>query len=231
MFVFERSIYYMAVYSNGIETKKQLILQTYKQLQEKDASELRVRSIAQKSGCTASTLYGHFDSLEYLITVASIHFLSTYMKEYGKNLSSGAPEKKTYFEGWEIFNKHAFNRPDIFYRLFWGQYQDEFENALQEYFELFPFPGPEKHTAQFYLIYFNSNFQQRDFLLLRSLANQKLIKDDDAFYLSEINNLISKSLINEAIGKDRTTRKDMEQKCNELIFSSYERASIEKSPK
>ena len=218
----------MAVYSNGIETKKQLILQTYKELQKKDASELRVRSIAQKSGCTASTLYGHFDSLEYLITVASVHFLSTYMKEYSDLLSSGKLEKQTYFTGWELFDKHAFNRPDIFYRLFWGQYQNEFENAIQEYFELFPFPGPEEHTAQFYLIFFSSSLQERDFLLLRSLANQKLLTYDDAVYLSDINNLISKSLILEAIGKDQATRRNMEKKCNELIISSYKRASMEK---
>ena len=41
----------MAVYEKGIETKKNLILTTYRMLQNMDASKITVRAVAKEAGC------------------------------------------------------------------------------------------------------------------------------------------------------------------------------------
>ena len=65
----------MAVYAKGIETKKRFILSTYHKLLVQDSSEISVRKLAEENGCSIAALYKHFESLDYLIAVASIRFL------------------------------------------------------------------------------------------------------------------------------------------------------------
>ena len=72
----------MAVYAKGIETKKRFILSTYHKLLVQDSSEISVRKLAEENGCSIAALYKHFESLDYLIAVASIRFLDEYMVEY-----------------------------------------------------------------------------------------------------------------------------------------------------
>ena len=137
----------MAVYSKGNETKKRFVMLTYHKLCEKKASEITVRDLARENGCSAAALYRHFESLEYLIAVASVRFLDEYMRQYASLLDSDRDLLEIYIEGWELFNHYAFARPDIYYRLFWGTDNGVFGAAFQDYFELFPFKGSEKYTA------------------------------------------------------------------------------------
>lgn len=134
---------------------------TYQKLCSEDASSLTVRDLARENGCSPAALYKHFDSLEYLITVASVRFLDGYMREYANLLDSDKDFLEIYIQGWELFDKHAFHRPDIYYRLFWGEDNSIFGNAFQDYFELFPFKGSEKYTAHYYTLLFNENLQER----------------------------------------------------------------------
>lgn len=112
----------MAVYAKGFETKKKYIILTYKKLLEKKVSEVTIRELANEKGYSAPAIYNHFESLEYLIVVASVKFLDKYVYEYGRLLDRNADLLKSYLGGWRLFNHYAFERPDIYYRLFWGQY-------------------------------------------------------------------------------------------------------------
>lgn len=212
----------MAVYSKGNETKKKFILLTYQELQTKNASELTVRDLAKANGCSAAALYRHFDSLEYLITMASIRFLDEYMRQYAKLLDSDRDFLDIYIAGWELFDSYAFERPDIYYRLFWGACNNIFGSAFQEYFELFPFKGSEKYTAHYYSLLFNENLQERDFMMLRRLENMKRIGSEGALFLSYTNPLIAGGLIEAAMGMDEAGRREQEKLCNRLIRQNVE---------
>lgn len=207
----------MALYDKGIETKKRFIILTYNKLCEKKASELTVRDLARENGCSAAALYRHFESLDYLIAVASVRFLDEYMRQYANLLDSDRDLMEIYIAGWELFNHYAFDRPDIYYRLFWGTDNGVFGAAFQDYFELFPFKGSEKYTAYYYTLLFNENMQERDFIVLRRLENAKRISSRNALFCSYTNPLISKGLIMTAMDLDAEGRKEQEQLCNRLI--------------
>ena len=207
----------MAVYAKGIETKKRFILSTYHKLLVQDSSEISVRKLAEENGCSIAALYKHFESLDYLIAVASIRFLDEYMVEYGKLMDTDKDLLTIYVEGWELFNRYAFQRPDIYYRLFWGTGNSIFENAFQDYFELFPIIGSEKYTAYYYTLLFEDDMQNRDFIMLRRIANMNLISDDDAHYYSWTNPLLVKGLLDCAMKENADRRKELENTCNQLI--------------
>lgn len=207
----------MAGYNKGNETKKRFIMLMYKKLCEQDASTLTVRDLAHQNGCSAAALYRHFESLEYLIVTASVRFLDEYMKEYAKLLDADENLLSIYIEGWELFNRYAFDRPDVYYRLFWGKDNCVFGNAVQEYFELFPFTGSEKYTAHYYTLLFNENMQERDFLMLRRVENMGLLAGDDAAYYSKSNTLLVKGMLSECMNKTKEERKKAELECNKLI--------------
>ncbi|MCD8197941.1 MAG: TetR/AcrR family transcriptional regulator [Lachnospiraceae bacterium] len=213
----------MAAYSKGNETKKRFILVTYRMLCEKDASELTVREIARESGCSAAALYKHFDGLEYLITVASVRFLDEYMLGYAELLDSDEDFLEIYIRGWELFNHYAFERPDIYYRLFWGKDNCIFSIAFQDYFELFPIRGSEKYTAYYYTLLFNDNMQERDALVLRRLENMGRMSGEDALYFSYTNPLIVKGVLEESIEYDASGRKKLETLCNQLLRKNMEK--------
>lgn len=214
----------MAVYSNGIATKKLLVAVTYQQLLQKDASEIRVRDIAEMSGCSPATIYRHFETLEYLIVVSSMRILDAYTVEYGELIDRALDPVNTYREGWLLFDRHAFSRPDIYLRLFWGPYNESFESAAQEYYELFPYSGSTRNTAYFFIMFFNGSMQKRDYMALRNIANVGLITTDDALYLSQVNTIIAKGMIEDSIGLDIPEREKMREDCDSLICRGVERA-------
>ena len=213
----------MAVYNKGNETKKRFVMLTYQKLQETDASKLTVRDLARENGCSAAALYKYFDSLEYLITVASVRFLDEYMKRYANLLDSEQDFRDIYIQGWELFNEYAFDRPDIYYRLFWGKDNSIFGSAFEDYFELFPFRGSEKYTAQYYILLFDENMQERDYMMLRHVQSGGHIDNEQALYFSYTNPLIVKGLLGDAMKLEKPERLKLMGLCNRLLRKNMER--------
>lgn len=216
----------MAVYEKGNETKRRLIMSMYNKLKMQDASEITVRELAKENNCSPAALYRHFESLEYLIILGSIRFFTDYMAEYGQLMDSNNNLMELYIKGWKLFNKYAFERPDLYYRLFWGQYHEMFSDALEEYFELFPVTGSELYPAYFYTLLFTEDIRERDFLMLRRAVNYNMLSDDDAVYFSKSNTLIVKGMLEIYMGRDLEDRRQGEQECNQLLLKNLEKVYI-----
>ncbi len=213
----------MAGYEKGNNTKRRLIVSMYRKLEAVDASDITVREFARENGCSPAALYRHFESLEYLIILGTIRFFSDYMEEYGQLMDSDDNLLDAYIEGWKLFNRYAFERPDLYYRLMWGQYRTMFSEALEEYYELFPMAGSERYPAYFYTLLFTNDMQERDFLMLRRAVNYDLLTDEDADYFSKTNTLIVKGMLELAIGQDAESRRQGEAECNRLLLKNMEK--------
>lgn len=207
----------MALNSKGQETRKRFIMLTYQTLLERDASSLTLRDITGRIGCSSAALYRHFESLEYLIVIASVRFLDQYMKEYVEILDSNQEYLDIYKNGWRLFNNYAFERPDIYYRLFWGQYSLVFNRAIEEYFNLFPISISQKQPAHYYTLIFSNKIQERDVMMLRRAVNQNLLSDEDAEYLGKANPLMARGLLKDSMNAASEVRKQLEQECNYLL--------------
>ena len=207
----------MAIYVKGNETKRRMILHTYEKLCDQTADQLTVRTLAKELSCSAAALYRYFDSLEYLIMVSSIRFLDTYMHEYTKLYEQEKEPEAFYIACWKLFDHYAFERPDIYYRLFWGCDNTVFGKALQDYFELFPMEGEDKGTGYQYVLLRTADMQSRDLMMLRRLEKRGLLNHDDAFFLSYANPLIARGLVEAAAAMDEAGRKKQRKLCDYLI--------------
>jgi len=209
--------------TKGLETKRQLIMLTYQKLCNQDASTITARDIANDKGCSVAVIYKYFENLDYLIVVASVQFLQEYMEKYAQLLDSGKPFMDIYIEGWELFNHYAFRRPDIFYRLFWGNENQNFGEAFQDHFELFPLEGSKEYLAYYYSLMFNDNIQERDFIVLRRAANYQLMTEADAYYYSVTNPLIVKGMLLEAMKLSPEQREETGKLCCSLLRRNMEK--------
>ncbi len=213
----------MAGYEKGNKTKKRLIMAMYEKLKTQEASEITVREFAGENGCSPAALYRHFENLEHLIILGAVRFFIDYMTEYGKLMDSSSDPLESYIRGWQLFNKYAFERPDLYYRLLWGQYNTTFSEALEEYFELFPMTGSEQDPAYFYTMMFTNDIMERDLLMLRRAVNEDMLSYDDAVYYSKSNTLIVKGMLELYMDRDLEERKQGEQECNQLLRKNFEK--------
>ena len=216
----------MATYTKGNETKKRLIQAMYNTLKETNASEVTVRKFAKENNCAPPTIYRHFQNMEHLIILGSITFFMEYMVEYGQTMDDNDNLMGSYIKGWKLFTKHAFERLDLYYRFFWGKYNELFPSVLQEYFKMFPVVGSELHPAYFFTLMFTKNIIERDFLLLRRAANYGLISNEDAVYFSKSNTFIVKGMLEIYMNSNLAERKKGMEECNQLLLKNIERAYV-----
>jgi len=222
----------MAVYEKGNETKRRLILSMFAHLKVKDVSEITVRELAAEENLSPAALYRHFESFEYLVFLGALKFFMRYMDEYFFLLQTYSEDiMKSYIKGWQLYNKYAFGRPDLFYRLFWGQHNVMFSDALDEYFELFPntgterFPmtGTEPYPDFYYTLLFTQDIRKRDFLMLKQAVKLGILTDDDAEYFSRSNTLMVKGMLEMYMSRNLEERRRGETECNELLVKNLER--------
>lgn len=213
----------MANYNKGIETKQKFILFTHRKLKEQSSAELTVRDLAQECGYSPAALYRHFGSMEDLIAVSSVCFLEKYIADYTNLVDDNDNFLTIYLKGWTLFNHHAFERPDIYYGLFWGDYNGKFTNAIVEYYQLFPFPESKKAPDFIHRLFYNSNIYQRDYQILKEAADSGLIREEDARFLSRTSPLIVKGILSESIGLPKEERLALEKECTNLIVENLAR--------
>ena len=148
-------------------TKKMLIETAYNMILEKGAENIRVRDLSKRVGCSPAALYKHFESLDYLLALASVRFLQPYIEELEENLKNADDIIEAEINAWRLFNKYAFMHPYIFLNLFWGNIRNDLESILQEYLKMYPVFVEGSNTAMFYCSIFSGCIEDRDYIWLK----------------------------------------------------------------
>lgn len=199
--------------------KEKLVETAYVMIMEIGAENIRVRDLAKRAGCSPPALYKHFESLDYLLGVASLKFLQLYIEELRENLMKDANIIDAEMNAWKLFNKYAFHYPYLFITLFWSDKEDFLESILQDYFEMYPFEVRGKDIALFYTSIFSGSIEERDYVWFRRAAAEGWLLYDDARYISKINCLIARGLLHQHMYDYRnpTVYEEAVSLCNDLI--------------
>lgn len=200
-------------------TKRIFIETAYNMILEVGAENVNVRELSQRAGFSRAALYKHFESLEYVLVLASIRFLNDYVKEIKDITLSTEDPLKINIDAWKCFNQYAFANPQVFLNLFWGNYNHRLEEALQEYFELYPLGASISAVAMLCCPLFVGNIEERDYMWMRRAAAEGMIHYDDAAYISRVNCLIVKGMLMEHRDKyrDKKLTEKVVKECNNLI--------------
>lgn len=207
----------MATYAKSTTTKSKFIMSAYRHLESQDDPTLTVRALAAENGYSVAALYKHFESLEYLLVVASIKFIGEYLSEYARLLDGSKSPLQIYAEGWDVFIECAFGRPDIFHRIFWEIEQEDLEHAFIDYYRVFPPEDPELNAVQFSVLITNDDLRGRDRTLLGPLVKCGELDAEGLKFLSMSTELIVSGLLKRAIGASEEERDSLKRHCRELV--------------
>jgi AcrR family transcriptional regulator len=210
----------MGSYSKGDATKRKFIMSACKHLESHDESTLTVRSLSTENGYSVAALYKHFESLEYLLDVASVHFLEEYLDRYAGLLDGSKSPLQVYIEGWNLFIECAFVRPEIFYRIFWKTDQETLELAFIDYFRSFPAADPHMNAVQFSVLITSGDMRERDLMLLRPLITSGVMDMGNAEFLSTTNELIVSGLLWRATETGESGRAILQKLCSKLVVEN-----------
>lgn len=176
--------------NTNIERKKRYIQIAGNILESEGMKGISIRRIANEAGCTSAVLYKHFDDLEHLIMLASVHFLEPYIREFRcvtKRTDITSIQLDLYL--WKLFIQESFLNKPYYETMFFGSDKDRLEDYIYEYYSLFP--ELEKDFDGFSAsIIFSSNLAEREYIRLRRAAHEGLITLDNAQLLSRLSTAV-----------------------------------------
>ncbi|WBW50123.1 TetR/AcrR family transcriptional regulator [Peptoniphilus equinus] len=99
---------------------------------------ITIRKIAEISGYNSATLYNYFQNLDELLIYASVDYLNEYMVELKEKTKDIKDPVLRYIKVYEVFNKYAFSKPDVYFNIFYGVYSKNLPSILANYYEIYP---------------------------------------------------------------------------------------------
>jgi len=145
-----------------------------------------IRKVADIAGYNSATLYNYFQDLNHLLFFASMKYLKDYalsLPDYIKD-SKNALDK--FLSIWECFCYHSFNKPKIYYTIFFDKYRDSINDVIKKYYSIFPEELGKQSTDMLPML-MEKNIYIRDMAVLQSCANEGFF---DKRHLEEINEMI-----------------------------------------
>ena len=203
-------------------TRDQYVMVTYEMIRSAGLEEVSVRKIVAKLGCTPGALYRHFESLEYLETLACLRFL----QEYNQKLKELAQTRMTVehnLRAWRIFIDCAFRLPAVYYALFYGVYAKELDRAVRDYCEIFQDYYEELNIAQVSVVLSHS-IEDRDMMGMEDSIGRELPDRETAQFLARMDNSIFRSHLLAAVeAKDSLRSAQIGEECYHLIEELVQR--------
>lgn len=156
-----------------------------KLLREQGLEGVTIRKIADGAGYNSGTIYNYFDDLEHLILFGSMKYLKAYTQDLADVLNSQVNFREKFIRICEIFNKHTFANPDIFWNMFFGRHSSRLDEVIREYYSLFP-EELGTHNEMVTGMLYSGNMFKRDRILIGRLAEEGFIAPAVAEPVSQI---------------------------------------------
>ncbi len=118
--------------------RKYLIETTEKLIQNEGFQTITLRKIGEETGYNTATIYNYFKDLNELLLYSSVKFLKSYNQELSCALNQKMNAVERYICVFQIFCKHTFVRPEVYYNMFYGKHGKNLGEILREYYTLFP---------------------------------------------------------------------------------------------
>lgn len=97
-----------------------------------------IRRISSEAGYSTATLYLYFSDVSELTLMACITYLEQYAHELGPIIEETTDHHEAYVRGWEVFCRHAFKNPQVFYHLFFSEHAASLDDMVKEYYSIYP---------------------------------------------------------------------------------------------
>lgn len=140
-------------------------------LRTEGIKSLTIRRVAKDAGYNSATLYNYFENIDHLILFASMSYYRDYTEELYQKIAQIKDAREKFGAIYEIFISHAFQYPEIFYTIFFGQYSHRLNAVLEAYFELFP-ELIECHEPEIKKMLMEGDVYRRDYAVTDQMIEQ-----------------------------------------------------------
>lgn len=175
-------------------TMLKLMSATRSIIEEKNVNSVTIREIASRCGLNSATIYKHFDNLDHLIFYVSMKYIEEYIHAIPTYVKNAQTSVDFFLQSWECFFIYSFKDPDIYYRLYFTNLENDSSNYIEEYYKLFPY-DQEKLDDVLSNVLFKKSISERNQIVLDLCAKEGYFEKDIISELSEIQMYIYESLI------------------------------------
>ena len=156
-----------------------------------------INKVAKLAGYNSATIYNYFDSIEHLILYASINYLNEYVQDLRENVDENKNALEIYKTIYQVFNKHSFKSPEIFYNMFFGKYSYMVGTIIKEYYEIFP-QYLEGQSSVVKSMLSQGDMRKRDERLAENLADEGFIDHKNVYKVQDIITRLQQSYMYQA---------------------------------
>ncbi|MCT4619955.1 MAG: TetR/AcrR family transcriptional regulator [Marinisporobacter sp.] len=167
---------------------------THEIIEKEGVDHVTIRKVADLAGYNSATLYNYFENLDHLIFFASIK----YLKDYALNFSSFIEDTKNAMEQylgiWKCFCYYSFQKPKIYYALFFDNNRNLTQTTIKEYYEIFSHELDE-HFKNILPMFLKQDIYDRNMIILAPCVSEGFIKKEDLEEINEMTILLYQSML------------------------------------
>ncbi len=165
--------------------RKYLIEETEGLIQSEGFQAVTLRKIGDETGYNTATIYNYFKDLNELLLYSSVKLLKSYNRELSSRLDSAMNAVERYICVFQIFCKHTFDRPEIYYNMFYGKHGKNLGEILSDYYTLFPEEWGDYDEAVTNMLRCG-DIIEREHYITDPIWKEGFISQEDAQHLAEL---------------------------------------------
>lgn len=105
---------------------------------EEGEKAITIKKISECTELNSATIYNYFENVEHLVFFANMDALDSFNADLKNYVTEGDDPLKVYIEVWKCFAKHAFNKPEEYYYIFFSEFAKEKPYYIYQYYKIFP---------------------------------------------------------------------------------------------
>lgn len=149
------------------------------------------RKVSELAGYNSGTLYNYFDDLDHVIFLACMEYMDEYNKEVIARVKNVTDPLELFLTTGGCFSEYSTQRPQIFWRLFYGCSEVCRQEYIAEYYELFHSTRDEPYE-QLTKAKLVKTLNERNIIFLSGCLEQGYLTLENANKYSELNVMITK---------------------------------------
>lgn len=194
-------------------------------IEQKGIENVTIREIATKAGYNSATIYNYFQEVSHLIFFAALKYLNKFIEDLPKHMEKGENSLEKYLLSWEIFCKHSFKEPEIYYAIFLADLGEKPEEFLKHYYSVYQSDlfGEVTEDVRTLITEYNLSRRSRD--ALNQSVQEGILSKEESVAINERTLLIWQGMLITVLNNRRhltaeeATKKTMEH--IEEIVNNY----------
>ncbi|MCT4607410.1 MAG: TetR/AcrR family transcriptional regulator [Marinisporobacter sp.] len=190
---------------------------THQIIEKEGIDYVTIRKVSDLAGYNSATLYNYFENLDHLIFFASIKYLKDYALNLPRFIEGTKNSMEQYLEIWKCFCYYSFQKPKIYYALFFDKHHNLTQNIIKEYYEIFS-DELDEHFKNILPMFLKQDIYDRNMIILEPCASEGFIKKEDLKEINEMTILLYQSILLKVINtQEKLSLDHMVQKALKYI--------------